>query len=218
MSGRMSGPNLPAVRRCQGDAGSMIVETAVILPILIIFLCGIIDFGVGFRDRITIQSSVRTGTRAAASLGRAQDADEFALTTLWASLSSYKFADLTKVIIFSTTSAGTVPASCLGTAVNNAGAGVTNSCNVYSKQQAIWAGSASFINDPTSAATKACSASTGMDRWWCPNIRDNLLTDNAFAGPDYLGMYVEVTYTPLTKLFRSSIILTDKTVMRIEPG
>jgi Flp pilus assembly protein TadG len=59
----------PRTRRRAGERGAALVEFAIVLPILLLVVFGIIDFGVAFAD----YQNVRSGTREAARLGVVND-------------------------------------------------------------------------------------------------------------------------------------------------
>jgi Flp pilus assembly protein TadG len=50
-------------RRLRDDRGAAIVEFAFVLPILMVLICGIIDFGTTYNDYQSLRSGVRDGTR-----------------------------------------------------------------------------------------------------------------------------------------------------------
>ena len=52
-------------RRCHGDAGNAIVEFALTLPLIIVLLFGIVDFGFTFNDWIAVRQGGREGLRQA---------------------------------------------------------------------------------------------------------------------------------------------------------
>ena len=54
------------VRLRQGEQGAAVVEFALVLPILMMFLFGIVEFGRGYSARIELTSGVREGVRIAA--------------------------------------------------------------------------------------------------------------------------------------------------------
>jgi Flp pilus assembly protein TadG len=194
--------------RLRGDEGAVVAEMALCLPFLVMIMAGICDFGVGFKDRTVIQGALRNSARTIAASGKAVTADQLAISTLWAGMSQLKSVAINRVVIFQADGTGVVPAICLTTATNAAGAGVAASeCNIYSSAQVQ---SSSFI---TAGATCAV-AGTGWDRFWCPVNRKDKLTDPV----DYAGIYMDVTYTPFTRIFKSSITLTDKVITRLEPA
>jgi Flp pilus assembly protein TadG len=54
-------------RRFQGQGGASAVEFVLVLPVLAIFIFGIIGFGVAFMQMQTIRGALREGGRAAAT-------------------------------------------------------------------------------------------------------------------------------------------------------
>ena len=50
----------------QRERGAVAVELALVLPVLVLLLWGIIEFGRGYSDRVQLTAAVRDGARAAA--------------------------------------------------------------------------------------------------------------------------------------------------------
>ncbi len=195
-------------RRCQDDGGSIIVESAIVLPLLLAMLAGLVDFGGALKNRITIQGATRAAARAEAVMGNAAAADQFTLTTLWAGMQATGNINLSKVIVFKTDLNGVLPTACASAVPSNSGNGVNSGvvrCNVYTKTQ--------VQNSSTTFTQANAGCTSGWDRWYCPSTRQINLT----GPPDYIAVYVEVVYTPYTKIFKSSITMTDQQVMRLEP-
>jgi Flp pilus assembly protein TadG len=224
-------PGIPrsASRPRWGDDGAVLVEAVMVLPILLALIFGLVDFGVGLRDRQVLQSATRNAARAAAAASTyssGRDADRSALTTMWASLQNSRNLTVNKVVVFkanptpwpdaSSVPLTTVPAFCKNTTAVDTGAGYNQNsvfCNVYSAKQVSEA--ATVWSNADSAGV--CSTTSGFDRWWCPTTRATALTSNGFLGPDYLGVYVQVTYKTLTKFFARTITMEDTTIVRLEP-
>ena len=57
----------PTSRRIHGEEGATAVEFALIVPVLIVFVFGIIGFGLAFMQMQTIRGALREGGRAAAT-------------------------------------------------------------------------------------------------------------------------------------------------------
>ena len=69
-------------RSRRDDRGAAAVEFALVLPILILLLFGIVDFGRMLAAKITITEAAREGVRAAALIGADEGVDRvFAATT-----------------------------------------------------------------------------------------------------------------------------------------
>jgi Flp pilus assembly protein TadG len=210
--------------RLHGDEGTVLIEALMVIPILITMLAGVMDFGVGMRDRQIIQGASRNGVRvaaASANYGGLAASDQAALTALWAGISSVQSISVQRVVIFKanpTTWSSQAsdalkepPTACLTATLVATGTGVTGSCNVYSGAQAQ-AAATSFVT-----AGAACSTSTGYDRFWCPATRKTGLTDNSGRGPDYIGMYVLIRYTTFTGFLVKTVDMADTTIVRLEP-
>lgn len=50
-----------------GDRGSALVETALVAPILVTLLCGVVEYGIIYVDDISLQNSARSAVRYAIS-------------------------------------------------------------------------------------------------------------------------------------------------------
>jgi Flp pilus assembly protein TadG len=68
----LSGDHLPPTqkeiemsKRSRGEEGQALVEFALVVPILLLILFGIVQFGIAFRDSIALTDAVRTGARKA---------------------------------------------------------------------------------------------------------------------------------------------------------
>lgn len=57
-------------RRRAGDRGAVAVEAALITPLLILLLFGIIEFGFVFKNYLAVSSSARSGVRIASAMPR----------------------------------------------------------------------------------------------------------------------------------------------------
>ena len=197
-------------RRAQGDRGAALVEAALITPVFALLLFGIIEFGLTFRDYLTVANASRDGTRAASAFGDDTYADYNVLQVIRQSTKGFRPNEIRRVIIFD---AGGVGGSVLSPshpayACLNASTGINNVCNVYG---------ASALSLPKSSF--GCRSDMSLDRYWCPaalNGQDGRET-RASVGPDYIGVYVQTRHNFITGLFGPGLNLEDELVMRIEP-
>lgn len=177
----------------RGDRGVVLVELAIVMPLLLMLVLGIAEFGMGWRDRITIQSAVRSAARTASALGTEPTADYQALQNLRAGLDAGTLANVKVVVIYNAKfKDGRFPPACQ-----------------HSSQTAL-------CNRYTAADLAAPIASFGcdvgdLDFGWCPTSRD------VTGDPDYLGIYIEVEHDYMTALFDGSgLTIVDKAVTRLE--
>ena len=57
---------MPHAKRMKNEQGQTMTEFALVLPILIVLLFGIIQFGIAFNNYVTLTDAVRAGARKAA--------------------------------------------------------------------------------------------------------------------------------------------------------
>jgi Flp pilus assembly protein TadG len=80
-------------KRLRNSRGQSLVELSMILPVLLILVFGIIDFGLGMHSYVTLANSVREGARYAAvgnAAGTALDCDGVTHDTVNGSLCETK--------------------------------------------------------------------------------------------------------------------------------
>lgn len=193
------------VRRFRGDEGAVLVEFALFAPILVVLGMGLMEFGLVWREQNILHTATRAAARVGgssfASGGEHEDADLNILLAAKAGLAQIDPADITKVVIYSaSTSDGEVPAAC---AAYDPGAGAGSpggvECNVYS---------GAYL-----AALTDASSTESVDDGWEPGSRDA----NEQGGLDYLGVWIEVDHTYVTGIFGTSITVSERDVMGLEP-
>jgi hypothetical protein len=172
-----------------------------LVPILCLLLFGIIEYGLFFRDYLTISNTTRAGARAGSAAGNDASADFTILQHVTAAASALPGGSdsIDGVIVFDSGSAdGAVPAGC-----SLATGSVDGVCNVY------------LPADLVRPRTDFGCAPASPDRFWCPADRVISLS----AGTDYLGVHVIVTHHNVTGLFSTSPtrLMKDTVVMRVEP-
>jgi len=187
-------------RRAQGDRGAVLVEATLVLPVIMMLLWGIIEFGFGWRDKITVETAARTGARTASNLGNQSTADYYALQATVAALSSVPTANIDYVVIFNATLNGISPTCAAGTGTGSSAS--DNQCNVYAP--------AKF----TAASTNFGCGTGKYDNNWCPQSRNAIQS----TGPSYVGVYVKIHRPLITGQFGTSISsITANAIMRLEP-
>lgn len=58
-----------------GQRGATLIEMAIVMPVLVLLLVGILEVGMAFKDYLTVSFSAREGARAGAFLGNDVNAD-----------------------------------------------------------------------------------------------------------------------------------------------
>jgi hypothetical protein len=201
--------------RLHGDDGAVLVEFALVAPLLVMLVFGLVDYGRMYNQNNVLIRSTQSAARTGASQGTDRYADYNILQSLEASLSAMDGAEVTRVVVFRASAAnGQVPAACLSAARPNdlSARGVSSGstrCNIYSRAQLEYRGNVlSYFRGGTS-----CTG--GWDASWCPTSRSR---GSDTTDPDFLGVYVEVEATALTGIVGLPTASIDSSsVFRLDP-
>jgi len=82
------------------DRGATLVEAAFVFPLLFVALFAIIEFGLAFKDYLSVSHAARDGARAGATYGNDPRADILILRDIQATLATIGIADSITVRIF----------------------------------------------------------------------------------------------------------------------
>ncbi len=189
------------------EAGAVLVEAAIVIPILLFLCFGIFEVGIAWRSSNELTRSVGA---AILDTGRQTDgrySDLYAMERITASLGTTESLDW--VIVYQTTSADSAPpVDCLTAAASvasNGFDGVSDVCNVYGGTFAETATTADFVGD-------AC-VSTDPDFNFCTTTRAGTMTST-----DRIGIAVQVQHDWLTGFFPGGVTLNDQAVIPIITG
>ncbi len=203
------------MKRRRSERGTLTIEAVLVVSFLLTFSLASLDIGTAWRASLGISNAVRSGARVGSAAGIASNADYQILLSIGSSLGRNSVSEVERIVIFKATTSSTVPAGCLSNSAKSAGGSSGNHCNVYSSSDL-----AAVLASPNSVPAEfqgACPGTgTRWDRFWCPSSRVNAV-GMAGAGPDYIGVYLNVAHATSTKLFGSTIDIDDTFVMRIEP-
>lgn len=201
----------------RSDNGTALVETALVIPIFIAIVLGIIEFGLVYRDVLITSDAAATGARTGAVIGpritaTLTNADYVIVKDVRESLGSTPTGWVKRVVVFRASAPSAAPAlSQVPVACRN-GTAVAGICNVYNPQDAFYAvqeGDADYFSCTGSggAGGPACS--------WRPTARKN---GPSITDIEYLGVYVRVERPYVTGLFGDKFTIEQATIVRLEPG
>jgi hypothetical protein len=191
----------------RGDDGAVLVEFALAIPLIVLIFLGVVEYGSAFNDANLVERGVLTAGRTVSSVADDRQADFATIQSLAAGLETGRRVAIDKVIIYrSTTAEGTVPPGCLTAPTTGPGPyGVAGLCNVYPGARVAAATQADF------AGTTGCTAGS-WDARWCPTSRTRDVS------PDRVGVWVQVSYAPLTGLLPvGGLDITKQAVYQLEP-
>jgi Flp pilus assembly protein TadG len=174
--------------RRTGEAGASIVEAAMILPLFLLLIFGVIEAGSAFLNMSAVRTASREGAREASAAASGATADQAALIAAMRSLGQLS-GSLEGIIIFRADNVNSVvPLACLDQLASG-GSGVHTAdtkCNVYNaskiRNTEITKFGANALTTPGDP--------TFWDSNWAPITRNEVLTPT--SSPDYVGVFVEV--------------------------
>lgn len=184
-------------RRRRTDRGVTMIEAAITSPLVLLLIFGVLEFGILFKDYLSLSSGVRDGVRVASTQGAEPLTDYKVLQIVLRRMPALERNQIQRVVVFRGTSAdSTVPTAC------KTASSATLKCNSYSNA------------DLSRPATDFVGTGSAPDRYWPPITRKERLSDP----PDYVGVWIKVHHEAVTGLFPLTKDLEEEVVMRIEPA
>jgi Flp pilus assembly protein TadG len=183
--------------------GAVLVEAAFVTPVFMMMVLGIMEMGLAMNDKLAIAHTVRAGTRVASASGNDSYADYGIIQAVRREAAALPDTSIIRVVVYRASRFGEAPPqACMdGTSLTPANA-TAPACNVYVPSQ---------FDDVKSRW--ACNVAESLDKYWCPTSR---ITSRS-VGPNYVGVWMKVEHHWITQLFGDTAILTDQSVIRLEP-
>ncbi len=177
------------------------MEAALLVPILIVLMFAVVEWGLMMRDTLAVTESARVGARTASALPRQSDFTRKTVDAISQAGSALPKSQIVEILVYKANDEG-FP----GVGRTMSCVGFESSCDRY-----VWdAGSSSFVLSPggspwdplagvsTPGNVNACPAGSG-------------------GPPDSVGVYVEAVHPWVTRLFGSTRTLRDQAVLPFEP-
>ncbi|MEZ5176210.1 MAG: TadE/TadG family type IV pilus assembly protein [Acidimicrobiia bacterium] len=187
----------PFRNRGERQRGAALVEMAIILPLLITLVFGIVEYGLLFKEKLTVASSTKSAARTGATMGTRESADIRMLEALEAGL--FDQVDASVLISVEIFRADPVTGA------------KTGDVNHYS-----------FIPSSVTCKWTPCPdpdepGYAGFPEPWAPALRDTTLEPGG-GGVDMLGIEVTYHHTSATDLIPGvDRDLHERALIRLEP-
>jgi len=186
-------------KRLQSSRGATMIESAIITPVLLLFILGIFEFGLAFQNYLGVANTVQDAAREATVASDNENADWRILLAAQRGAAALDDGFEQIVIFYADDPSDVVPPACLT-------ASQADLCNRYTPS-----------DFDKLEAEFGCLTPGLVDDPWCPQDRNAVLDLGAGVTPDFIGVYVRTTHDYITGLFGDSIVLEDQIVLRIEP-
>lgn len=183
-------------RRNDRERGTAVVEFSIVFGLLLMLALGTFEYGMAFRDWLSVTVSAREGGRVGASAGTFSDADCIILEASAGALQSLSSGDIQEIHIYQSDSSGNYP-------------GAASSSNRRYRPAATG-------DDPVDLV--ACGGSDWfpihLGGNWDPADRDNSGTN-----ADWIGVRVEFEHEWMTNFlwWNGTVDYADDAVFRLEP-
>ncbi len=202
-------------RGARSDRGVVILEAALVSLLVFLLLFGTIEFGLVYRDYLTVGDAAGSGARQGSVMGKkvtstGTNADYEIIKAVREATAGINPDDIERIVIFKgTPGGGGSPTSQIPLACRN-GTPLSGRCNVFEPTLAfleIQNGNAAYFDCAQTPASPSCS--------WPPSTRKD-----GPAPPDveYIGVWIRVKHAAITGLFGAVFVLEDATVSRLEAG
>ena len=176
-------------RSARPDSGAVAVEAALITPVLLLMVFGIVELSLLLKDDLAVSSAVRAGARTGSSLPRFDDG-----TTDFAQLAADQVARSADALDLPAVSLTVYAAGMDG---NPVGGGSPESCSNRCVHFRYDADTARFVRSGGTWAASSINA--------CPGD----------PGQDAIGVYI--SYPHHLAALGGTFTLTDRSVMAFEP-
>lgn len=190
-------------RRSCVETGAVLVEGAIVLPLFLALIVGVMEISLLMQHRSEVRQSVAAAARKASLSANDANADFRALEELRRTLGP-RLPEVRYVIVFkAATGASRATSECVG-AAERGEAGVPDLCNIYSNA-VISAPNPNLFGYTTADPTRTA------DQNWPARDRSASYT----GGRDLIGVQVRTTYRSTTGIFPTSTD-TFVSVIRLE--
>jgi Flp pilus assembly protein TadG len=190
----------------QREHGITAVETAMVLPLLLLFFIGILEFSLLMTSRANMKAAVNAAVRAGSVASNAPEADYLILSEINKYLSN-RVESVDYVIIFNANSAigSQPPAACLQAAKSGGTGSAADKCNIYYRSTLAAPVAATFGYDALTNATAIA------DKFWPAKSRSATYS----GGRDLLGVYIGSKSKSVTGLVPETS-MKSVSILRIE--
>jgi Flp pilus assembly protein TadG len=178
-------------KRIFGQRGSAAVEAAIVTPVVMALIFGIIELGFVMKDYLSVAAAVRAGVRIASASPRMTSFAQTTANEVAQSGVAMNFNDVQQLWVYK------------ADPVTDKPTGFTDFSNCTVCVKFAWSASTNaFV--PTS------------DNW--PSSSQDACSSSSPGGPpDRIGVYLQLKHVAFTNFIFSSLYLSDASVLSLEP-
>jgi hypothetical protein len=179
-------------RRARGEKGAVAIEAAILTPLFLLLIFGIIEFGMLFKDWLAVTSSVRAGTRMASAEPRITSFAQDAADQVAKEGAALDMGNVKELWVYKAQNTGSNAGYPVG------GDSSFSSCTVCVKFH--WSpGAKKFV---------------AYSNTWAATAQNACQPD---ANHDSVGVYLNIVHPGVTGLIFGNMTLKEHSVMSLEP-
>ena len=185
---------MPARRRKRilGDRGASAVEAAIVTPVIMVLLFGILELGFVFKDYLAVAGAVRAGVRTASANPRMATFAQVAANKVAQTGGAMNFSDVQQLWVFKVDP------------TTNQTIGFSNFSDCIFCVKFKW-----------DSGTNAFVPITGGDTW--PSTSQNACSLSVGGPLDRIGVYLKLKHAPITGLVLQTIYISEASILSLEP-
>jgi hypothetical protein len=191
------------------------VESALVSPLFLVLVFGVLEFGLAYRDTLTVGDAATDGARAGAIQGpdvtpQGETADYSIVDTVRDGLAGLDPGKVEAIVIYKAGPAtdgsalSQVPSSC-----KDGSSSTSDHCNAYPPNAAYYA-----IQEGDSEYFKCIDVGDPACGWPPTERKDGPTT----ADVEFLGVYIRYHHSYVTGFFGDDFTIERASIMRLEPG
>lgn len=183
-----------------GQRGAAVVESALITPLFLLLVFGIIEVAAFLFDLSQVGNAARDGAREVSVSARDAVADRNAIVIARRSLGTATRRVEAMIVFKASTPTDAVPPGCLA-ALDAGSRGVDGLCNIYRTAEV----SSADITGFGAEATASCAtAPLKWDQCWPPTGRNDRLGND--STPDLVGIHIRAVHKSITGVLPSRTV------------
>lgn len=189
------------------------VEAAIVTPVFLLILFGLLEFGMVARSELTTTNASRDGGRVASVYSDDAFADYWILDAIQHSIDPLGAEKIEYVVIFRIENVGDEMNPLCHTQSVSAAVDPVRPCNRYTQAEMALPPYLSDNLTPTGFWGCDIGPQPAVDNAWCAKDRVTSLS----SGLDLIGVYVNARHFYITGFFGDEREVDDVTIIQIEP-
>jgi Flp pilus assembly protein TadG len=191
------------------EEGAALVEAAICLPVLMLLVLGLLEYGNYFKNNMSARNAASDAAREVSASSNDGQADFNGLKVAQRDLAGLDSGQLLMMVIYKANGPGeSVPAECKV-------ASEPGVCNHYTAAQVAAIGSGTLTESSFGASD--LTDTTLLDFNFPPRARQYHRTVDGALTVAYVGVYVEANYHSVTGMIKTQVTLSGDSIVPIEP-